>query len=220
MYSKASQSYVKAGILALIVNLFLFAALPNLVDRKFAESDIESVMPVSFTRIAPQKQKPVREEEKLPEKQTPPKPAPMASMQHKSVMKRIVKMEQPQVDFEINLNLNQGIPVAVPPAPFAFKDFYNQGEVDQRPVPVFKINPVYPYRARRLNIAGEVDVKFLVDEKGRVSRITILNSTPPGIFDDSVRKALPAWKFYPGKVKDRMVSTWVITTIEFNLDGV
>ena len=218
MYFKTSQNYVKSGILALVVNFFLFAALPNLVDRKFAESDVETVMPVSFTRIAPEKQKPIREEEKPPEKQTPPKPAPMTSMQHKSVMKRIVKMEQ--MAFEINMSLNQGMPVAMPPAPFAFKDFYNQGEVDQRPVPIFKIKPVYPYRARRLNIAGKVDVKFLVDKNGMVSRITILKSTPPGIFDDSVRKALAAWKFYPGKVKDSMVSTWVITTIEFNLDGV
>ncbi len=85
---------------------------------------------------------------------------------------------------------------------------------------VFKMKPIYPYRAKRLNITGKVDVKFLVDEKGYVSSIKILKSIPDGIFDESVRKALASWRFSPGEFDGRAVSTWVVTTIEFDMEGV
>ncbi|MEA3415512.1 MAG: energy transducer TonB, partial [Thermodesulfobacteriota bacterium] len=84
---------------------------------------------------------------------------------------------------------------------------------------IFKMKPVYPYRARRLNITGKVDVKFLVGENGYVSNVKILKSTPPGIFDDSVLKALHSWRFSPGAVRGHAVSTWIITTIQFDMEG-
>ena len=102
---------------------------------------------------------------------------------------------------------------------FVLKNIYDHGEVDRMPMAVFKMKPIYPYRARRLNITGKVEVKFLVDETGYVSNITILKSTPPGIFDDSVFNALPSWKFSPGEVRGHAVSTWVITTIQFDMEG-
>ena len=100
----------------------------------------------------------------------------------------------------------------------ALQDFYGMNDVDQAPVATLKTRPVYPYRARRLNLDGEVDIKFLVDTTGRVSRITILRAAPPGLFNESVLKALSAWRFAPGKVKGRPVNTWVTTTIAFRID--
>lgn len=115
-----------------------------------------------------------------------------------------------------------GVPVAAPvanaaPGP-ALKDNYGMQEVDQVPVATLKPRPVYPYRARRLNLDGEVDVKFLVDTGGRVSRISILRSAPPKIFNNSVVTALSSWRFSPGKVKGRPVNTWVTTTIAFRIN--
>jgi len=57
-----------------------------------------------------------------------------------------------------------------------------------------------------------------VDAAGRVSRVTILESNPPGIFDESVLKALPSWKFTPGELGGKAVNTWVSTVIEFDLE--
>ncbi|MFV9645737.1 MAG: energy transducer TonB [Desulfobacterales bacterium] len=201
--------------LALLINIFLFALLPNFVKSDFSKSDLETLVPVHLVQIRPQKPPPEKEE-KLPEKKPPEKIIPTVRLQHKVPRKQEIKMEMPSLSFEINPRLAGGMPVA-PPA--AFKDFYDQGEVDQMPMAIFKMKPIYPYRARRLNITGKVDVKFLVDENGYVSNIKILKSTPPGIFGESVLKALASWRFSPGEVRGHAVSTWVITTIQFDMEG-
>ncbi|RZB33448.1 MAG: hypothetical protein SRB2_04001 [Desulfobacteraceae bacterium Eth-SRB2] len=57
------------------------------------------------------------------------------------------------------------------------------------------------YCARRLNVTGKVDVKFLVDKNGRANHINILKSNPPGIFEESVLRTLPCWRFSPAKLR-------------------
>ena len=208
------RNFVTIG-LALLINIFLFAILPLFVQSEFNKSDLETIVPVHLVQVRPQKPLPEKEE-KLPEKKPPEKIIPTVRLQHKVPKKQEIKMEMPRLSFEINPKLAGGMPVA---APTTFKDFYNQGEVDRMPMAFFKMKPIYPYRARRLNITGKVEVKFLVDETGYVSNITILKSTPPGIFDDSVFNALPSWKFSPGEVRGHAVSTWVITTIQFDMEG-
>ena len=208
--------------LAMLVNIFLFAVLPLFVQSELSKSDLETIIPVHLVQIRPPKPPPPEKEEKLPEKKPPEKVVPTVRLQHKVPKKQEIKMEMPRLSFEINPKLTGGMPVAPPaegPTIFPFKDFYEQGEVDRMPMAIFKMKPIYPYRARRLNITGKVNVKFLVDENGYVSNIKVLKSTPPGIFNDSVLKALPSWRFSPGKVRGRAVSTWVVTSIEFKMEG-
>ena len=209
-----TQNLVALGF-ALLINIFLFALLPYFVKSDLNKSDLETIVPVNLVQIRPQKPPPEKKE-KLPEKKPPEKVIPTVRLRHKVPRKQEIKMELPRLSFEINPKLTGGMPVT-PPA--AFKDFYDQGEVDRMPMAIFKMKPIYPYRARRLNITGKVDVKFLVDENGYVSNIKILRSTPPGIFDDSVLKALASWRFSPGEVRGHAVSTSVITTIQFDMEG-
>ena len=214
MFFKTYTNYFNAAFLALLVNLFLFAVLPNLVENRVVKNDLELITPVNFTRFTPP-EPPPSEQKKPPPKAIPKDVIPTVKLRQIMPRQPDIKMETPPLNFEINLKLTGGLQVAQPQNQFKFKSSYAQQEVDQRPVPVFKIKPLYPYRARRLNIAGKVDVKFLVDAAGLVSKISIIKSTPAGIFDNSVRKAIATWKFFPGKVRNQRVSTWVITTIEF-----
>ena len=213
----SNRVFAAAGF-ALLVNIFLFALLPIFVKSDLKKNDLEIIMPVNIVKITPQKP-PSEKKEKLPEKEPLEKFIPTVRLQHKVPKKQKIKMEMPRLSFEINPRLAGGMPVAQPPAPFKFKDFYDQGEVEQMPLAIAKIKPLYPYRAKRLNISGKVDVKFLVDEEGYVSNIKIIKSIPAGIFDESVLRALPSWRFSPGKVRGHAVSTWVVTTIEFKLEG-
>ncbi|OEU48734.1 MAG: hypothetical protein BA861_11765 [Desulfobacterales bacterium S3730MH5] len=206
--------------LALVVNIFLFALLPNFVQSDLRKSDLETIIPVHLAQIRPPKP-PMEKEEKPPQKKPPEKVIPTVRLQHKVPRKQEIKMEMPHMSFEINPKLALGMPVAPPtaePTIFPSKNFYDQGEVDQMPMAIFKMKPVYPYRARRLNITGKLHVKFLVDENGCVSNIKVLKSAPPGIFDESVLKALPSWRFSPGELCGEAVSTWVVTTIEFDME--
>ena len=96
---------------------------------------------------------------------------------------------------------------------------FSFNEVDRRPVALSMTRPAYPLRAKRLAMEGEVAVRFLVDRQGAVHEVTILAATPKGVFDRTVAKTLPHWRFEPGRKDGRTVETWVETTIMFKLDN-
>jgi len=199
--------------LAFLINIFLFSLLPLVGQGDTGKEDLETIVPVNLVRLI-RETPPPEKEEKLPEKKPPPKPLPKVTMKQHLPKRQEIKMDLPRLSFEINPKLTMGMPVT-PPDVSGF--YYNQGDVDQAPVPIFKMKPFYPYRARRLNITGEVKVSFVVDEYGHVSRIKIIDANPPGIFEDSVIRTLPSWKFSPGKIAGRPVAALVVTTIEFDM---
>jgi protein TonB len=208
---------------ALLFNILLFLALPRLVQRDFNKNELKAIIPVNIIQFKkPSPPTPEEKKEEFQEKKKQEKVIPTVKLKlQKRVIPQRPEIETPQLTFEINPRLTVGMAVTPPPkgpAVFSPKESYLQGEVDQMPIPVFKMEPVYPYRARRLKVSGEVKVKFLVDERGHVGRVKILSSRPAGVFDKSVLKALPSWKFSPGKIRGNAVSTWVVTTIEFKMD--
>jgi protein TonB len=212
---------ISVGV-ALLFNTLLFSALPLFVQRHFIKDDLKSMNPVNIIQFKrPSPPTPEEEKEKPPEKIRPEKVIPTVKLElKKKFIPPRPEIETPQLSFDLNPALTAGMPVSLPPkeaAVFRPRESYIQGEVDQAPIPLVKMKPIYPYRARRLNVSGEVEVKFLVDESGHVDRIEILKSKPAGVFDESVIKALQSWKFSPGKVRGHAVSTWVITTIQFDM---
>jgi len=66
--------------------------------------------------------------------------------------------------------------------------------------PVQRVPPVYPRRARRRSIEGEVIIHFLVTSDGNVDRKTmrITHAVPVNVFNKSVLKAVSKWRFSPG----------------------
>ena len=219
MNLKTTRTLFIASGFAIVVNILLFAILPNLVKNDFKKSDIEIIVPVNILKLNPPRHAPEKRE-KPPETKKPEKIIPTVRLSHKSTRIPKIKVKMPRLNFEINPRLSAGMHVSPPGDQLKLEEFYDQGEVDQMPMTILKTKPIYPYRAKRLNITGKVDVKFLVNAQGCVSRIQILKSTPPGIFDQSVRRSLVSWRFAPGKISGRAVSTWVITTIEFEMEGI
>lgn len=214
MFERPINGVAPAVSMALLINVCLFALLPLLLDRNSVERAYEEITSVNFIRIRPEMEEP--QEEKPPEREKPP-PEVLPRLSQQVPKPRQLKLEMPDLSFEINPKLDMGMAVA-PPEPEPVMDFFDQGEVDQLPMTVFRMKPLYPFRAKRLGIEGSVSVKFLVDAAGRVSRVTILESNPPGIFDESVLKALPSWKFTPGELGGNAVNTWVSTVIQFDLE--
>ena len=214
MFERPIKGVAPAVSMALLIYVCLFALLPLLLDRNSVERAYEEITSLNFIRIRPEMEEP--QEEKPPEREKPP-PEVLPKLSQQVPKPRQLKLEMPDLSFEINPKLDMGMAVA-PPEPEPVMDFFDQGEVDQLPMTVFRMKPLYPFRAKRLGIEGSVSVKFLVDAAGRVSRVTILESNPPGIFDESVLKALPSWKFTPGELGGNAVNTWVSTVIQFDLE--
>ncbi len=207
-------SFIAVGF-SLLVNVVLFSLLPLCGKSSLNRNDLETIIPVNFIQFKRPEIKPSAEEKESPEKKRLEEIIPTVRLNtHKRVITKKLEMEMPRLSFEINPKLTGGRTVALPQ-----KEAFLPGEVDTMPAPILNAKPIYPIRARRLNITGEVEVKFLVDERGHVTKIDILKSTPAGVFDNAVFKALPSWRFSPGKICGEDVSTWVITTIKFRLEG-
>lgn len=101
--------------------------------------------------------------------------------------------------------------------PGADKKYYKETELKIKPSVINRPEPNYPLLAVRRNIEGWVKVRFLVDSKGRVEKVSLLASEPGGVFDKSVLKTVPTWTFKPGEIDGRPVDAWVVTTILFEL---
>ena len=99
------------------------------------------------------------------------------------------------------------------------KTEYELGEVDSVPRLRKKVEPFYPHSARRRGISGRVVIKCLVTEDGLPTRISIIESTPSGIFEDSVIDAVRKWRFTPGTYQGRAVATWIMAPFRFDLRG-
>jgi len=119
------------------------------------------------------------------------------------------------------------VPVVVPPEDAQFETSapaatphrleYGIGEVDEPPRPVRHVRPRYPSAAERKRIQGLVRIAFTVDTRGRVGKIEVLDSQPPGIFDEAAIASARRWRFVPGKVEGKPVNTRCSIVIRFRL---
>jgi TonB family protein len=76
----------------------------------------------------------------------------------------------------------------------------------------------YPEKAKNQGIEGEVQVRFLVNEKGKVEKSEVLRSTYEG-FDAPALKVIdemPDWT--PGMQRGKAVKVWYVVSIKFNDD--
>ncbi|MCJ8318477.1 MAG: M56 family metallopeptidase [Colwellia sp.] len=63
------------------------------------------------------------------------------------------------------------------------------------PHPVMRIEPKYPIDAAKNRITGFVQLAFDVSSSGDVNNISIIESSPIGVFDNVATKALSQWKY-------------------------
>lgn len=95
---------------------------------------------------------------------------------------------------------------------------YPLKELNVIPAPVLQSPPIYPEELKRAGVGGSVTVHFVVNESGVVLDARVVTSTDkrfeaPAL--DTVRK----WKFRPGSVGGRIVSTEMEVPINFHLPG-
>jgi len=77
-------------------------------------------------------------------------------------------------------------------------------------------NLEYPEKAKEQGIQGEVKVRFLINQKGKVEKSEILRSSYQG-FDAPALKVvneMPDWT--PGMQRGKAVRVWYVMTIKFN----
>ena len=73
----------------------------------------------------------------------------------------------------------------------------SSGGTDRDVVPLIRIEPEYPMRARQRGIEGWVQVRFNVNKAGSVTDALVVASSPPKTFDRAAIQAVLRWKYNP-----------------------
>lgn len=89
--------------------------------------------------------------------------------------------------------------------------------VDRGPRETLNPQPVYPRSLLRRGVEGEVRFRLLIDERGRVEQIDILDDAGQASFADAVREAASRWLFEPAQHQGRTVKVWATKTIRFQI---
>ena len=211
--------WVTSIVGALLFNLFLFCILPALLQRDIkGGTHHNELQTVSFYKV------------KLPKPPEKKKPKVKIPEQVKTVIQKLKLLPRLPVKnipftYELDPRITGG--PSLPPSPpmvnndlssFSFQGEFEIGDIDGPLIPIVRISPPYPFRARRMGIEGSVRIEFLVNEKGNVEKLKILNANPPNIFEQSVKRTVLSWRFKPGTLEGEPVKVRAMTTIRFSLD--
>ncbi len=211
MSSRSAFWILPSLAFAVLINAVLFLLLPSLSRREPVLETATEPVPVHLVRVR-EKKPPPPEEEEIPEPERPRPEEVPEFVQPDLVRPEVRPLEMEEIPFRVEMN-----PRILGGPKLGLRRFYEVGDLDQPPRPLVKMPPVYPYKAKRLEIEGYVKVKFLVDDHGAVSRVEVLEAQPRGVFEKSVLKVLPTWRFSPGRLDGEPVASWVVTTIRFEL---
>ena len=75
--------------------------------------------------------------------------------------------------------------------------YYASGEVDKRAEPMNEVDLVYPLGAYQQRIRGTVRLDIFVNEQGGIDKVAVIDSKPPGVFEEAALQAVAALKFSP-----------------------
>jgi TonB family protein len=98
-------------------------------------------------------------------------------------------------------------------------EVYNLRDLDQKPEPKRpQAPPVYPFDLKRKEIQGKAMVQFVIDTKGKVRDVEIIEASHAA-FGRAAVDAVSQWKFTPGIKDGKPVNTRMRIPVNFNLNS-
>lgn len=224
---KKVRPWFVAALASVLLNILFFSLMPLMTaqDENTYVQVTRLTDDVKLIRLKEPEPEIIKDKKKPEEKDSEQVLKDIKSIAQPKNQPQKVTDNFPTLDFKVNPNLpaNSSAPIfpmeKVKFSPRVVDNIYTGSEIDNSLVTKVHMPPVYPFQAKRRGIEGWVKVSFLVNTLGDVEDISILESSPKEIFDQSVLNALPRWKFSPGTVQGVAVKTRVETTIRFELEN-
>jgi protein TonB len=200
-----SLRYPVAIMLACIVTLFLFWVMQALVNTTGELTKAIRTPSVDFVRLRKDNTPEVKKRAP-PKKEKPDAPPPPPD----------ISMSKARLDPG---GAVASISPAIDPGDALAGGIQSGGGSDREAVPLVRIAPEYPMRARQRNIEGWVHVKFTITKAGTVKDVVVLDSHPGTIFDKAAVRAVAKWKYNPkienGAAIERRGQT---TVVDFSME--
>ncbi len=225
--AKPQRLWWLAAALALIVNLAVVAGLAQ-VSRLHFDAPAAPLALTTLRQIAPDPppsapaHEPARETDAdlqaaaapiaLPSLDLPAAPtAGSLSLPALGSLEASLELPQSLPAFTpIAATPGPALPVAGPAGPPGY-DTPAEREGD------FSLDRHYPRIARQRGITGSSRIRFTIDDQGRVTTVTVLESTPAGVFDTAAENLARSLRFRPARSGGRAVASAQETTIEWTL---
>ncbi len=213
----SSTAWLPILVIALAVNLALYGAMTKLSHRREGGLQKQYEKPILLT---------LPEKKPLPEKKKR-KPLKKKALKVKKMQTLTLKRPKTPPPPSFEFSKPSGGMAVVPvftteitqqlPSFEAPRTLFDLSELDQKPRLLYRVNPIYPYTAKRRNMSGELMLQFIVDNEGNVKQIEVIKAQPQGIFDESAISAVQKWRFKPGYIQGEAVSTRVVVPINFKI---
>lgn len=97
--------------------------------------------------------------------------------------------------------------------------YYSAREVDVLPRALRDIRPEYPTEADRRRLSGSVKLQLKLEADGRVSDVEVVESTAPGMFDESALAAFRQARFSPAQRNGRPVRARILIEVKYDYEG-
>lgn len=96
-----------------------------------------------------------------------------------------------------------------PPPQFALPldRYFSAREVEVRAISSNEVELVYPEPAYERRIEGKLTLRIFINEHGGVDRVTVLDATPPGVFEEATLAAARVLQFTPALIGGRAVKS-------------
>ena len=169
--------------LACVSMVGLFWLLYALIHSTTGAVPNGEILPtVDFLRLAKNFEIESRERKPPPEMPDRPEAPPEVPMQ-------TTQIQGPtNTNVAINMRLENSTQV---------KSSFGLSSTDGEYLPIVKVAPMYPARAQSQGIEGWVLLSFTVTEAGGVADPKVIESQPPGVFDEAAKKAVLKFKYKP-----------------------
>ena len=207
--------------ITVLINLLLFAGLPWLT--RVADRDRDT-KPVALTLLTQRRQvKPPESEREKRLRREELKMAPKPKSQQRTSRQQV---NMPKFGFEFSEGgFGNGVFVDFDTAGFGLDmaEFgFSLSQVDKAPRPIRRVNPVYPFSAKRRGIKARVKVRGLVDVNGDPQKVVAAECDPADsmdIFGPPAVAAFKKWRFQPGEIGGDPVPTRVAVNIYFEIES-
>ena len=194
---------ILAGLLAATFLLWLMQMLVTPRQQRLSADGNTGL--IEFVRLRREEQLQLKDRRPPPPPQ-PTKPLPRPRMEFSNDIRQLMPRLDMQVDLNLPLKLGDG-PYLGAPSTALDQDFMS---LSRQP-------PRYPYQAERRAIEGWVRVSFRITETGTVEDVEVLESEPPGIFDQAAVSAVYRWRFKPRIRNGQAVAGRAEQVVDFKL---
>jgi protein TonB len=103
------------------------------------------------------------------------------------------------------------------PPPVEAGQLFDLDQVDVRPLARSRDLPRYPRRARRLGKQGRVTMRILIDHRGTVEQVELIEGIPGTDLTDAAIEAARGWRFSPAREAGQPVRVWRDVVLNFSL---